>query len=554
MIDNPILFVVDDDPGVLKVLERDLRDQYGERFRILRSQSGEQALDILERIELRSDSLALIISDQRMPKMTGLELLEKSVALFPHTKRVLLTAYTDTDAAIRAINETKLDYYLLKPWEPPEDKLYPVLDDLLDDWIASYPPLFKGIRLISCRWSQDLHRIKDFLARNHLPYRWLDIEADNDAKRLMAASRLVEPQLPLVILSNGITLQNPTNLEIAEKVGLKTQADQPFYDLVIVGAGPTGLAAAVYGASEGLRTLLIDKEAPGGQAGTSSRIENYLGFPKGITGAELARRAITQAKRFGVEFLTSQEVTDLCIDGHYKIIVLSDGNHLYCHSVVLATGVSYRTLSVPGAAKLNGLGIYYGAAITEALFCIDQDIYILGRANSAGQAALYLSKYARQVTILLRSDSLSKSMSQYLIDQVELTDNIALRPYSNIVEVKGERSLEALLIKDSKTGDIEIVSTRMLFVFIGAAPRTDWLKNTVSRNEEGYILTGPHLLATKTRINNSYLNREPYLLETDLPGVFAAGDVRANSIKRVASAVGEGSIVVQFIHQYLAKV
>jgi thioredoxin reductase (NADPH) len=554
MIDNPILFVVDDDPGVLKVLERDLRDQYGQRFRILRSQSGEQALDILERIELRSDSLALIIADQRMPKMTGLELLEKSAALFPNTKRVLLTAYTDTDAAIRAINETNLDYYLLKPWEPPEDKLYPVLDDLLDDWIASYPPLFKGIRLISCRWSQDQHRIKDFLARNHLPYQWLDIEADNDAKRLIAASRLVEPQLPLVILSNGITLQNPTNLEIAEKVGLKTQADQPFYDLVIVGAGPTGLAAAVYGASEGLRTLLIDKEAPGGQAGTSSRIENYLGFPKGITGAELARRAITQAKRFGVEFLISQEVTDLCIDGHYKIIVLSDGNHLYCHSVVLATGVSYRTLSVPGAAKLNGLGIYYGAAITEALFCIDQDIYILGGANSAGQAALYLSKYARQVTILLRGDSLSKSMSQYLIDQVELTDNIALRPYCNIVEAKGERSLEGLLIKDSKTGDIEIVPTRALFVFIGATPRTDWLKNTVSRNEEGYILTGPHLPATKTKISNSYFDREPYLLETDLPGVFAAGDVRANSIKRVASAVGEGSIVVQFIHQYLAKV
>lgn len=554
MIDNPILFLVDDDLGVLKVLERDLRYQYGERFRILSAQSGEQALDILERIELRSDSLALIIADQRMPKMTGLALLEKSAVLFPEAKRVLLTAYADTEAAIRAINETKLDYYLLKPWEPPEDKLYPVLDDLIDDWLASSGPLFKGIRIISCRWSQELHRIKDFLARNHLPYQWLDIEQGGDAKRLMEASHLVAPQLPLVILSDGTVLQNPTNLKIAEKVGLKTQADEPFYDLVIVGAGPTGLAAAVYGASEGLRTLLIDKEAPGGQAGTSSRIENYLGFPKGVTGAELARRAIAQAKRFGVEFLISQEVTNICTDGHYKIVVMSDGNRLYCHSIVLATGVSYRTLSVPGANKLNGLGIYYGAAMTEALSCTNQDVYILGGANSAGQAALYLSKYAQRVTILLRGDSLAKSMSQYLIDQINLTDNIALRPHSNIVEVKGEKNLEALLVKDLKTDKIETVDTRCLFVFIGATPRTDWLEDIVTRNEEGYVLTGPYLSASKSMIAGSYFDRDPYLLETDLPGVFAAGDVRANSVKRVASAVGEGSIVVQFIHRYLEKV
>ncbi|MBE9062273.1 FAD-dependent oxidoreductase [cf. Phormidesmis sp. LEGE 11477] len=552
-MDNPVLLVVDDDLGVLKVLERDLRGQYGGRFRILRSQSGEQALDILERIELRSESLALIVADQRMPKMTGLELLERSSTFFPQAKRVLLTAYTDTEAAIRAINETKLDYYLLKPWEPPEDKLYPVLDDLIDDWLASYRPLFKGIRIISCRWSQSLHRIKDFLARNHLPYQWLDIEQDIDAQHLIDASHLIAPQLPLVILSNGTVLQDPTNLEIAEKAGLKTQADESFYDLIIVGAGPTGLAAAVYGASEGLHTLLIDKEAPGGQAGTSSRIENYLGFPKGVTGAELARRAIAQAKRFGVEFLTSQEVTNICTEGRYKIVFMSDGSYLYCHSVVLATGVSYRTLTVPGADQLDGLGIYYGAAMTEAFSCTGQDVYILGGANSAGQAALCLAKYARQVTILLRGDSLSKRMSQYLIDQINLTEKIALRPHSQIVEVKGERSLESLLVKDLYTEATEAVPAQALFVFIGATPRTEWLEDVVARNEEGYVLTGPCLPTSKTAIRDGYFDREPYLLETDLPGVFAAGDVRANSVKRVASAVGEGSIVVQFIHRYLEK-
>jgi thioredoxin reductase (NADPH) len=551
---NPVLLTVDDDPGVLRVIERDIRHEYGDRFRVLRADSGANALRVLQQVKLRNETVALCLVDQRMPQMSGVQFLEQAMQIFPSAKRVLLTAYADTDAAISAINTAKIDYYLLKPWEPPQDLLYPVLSDLLDDWVSSYRPLFEGIRVIGSRWSPKSHHIKDFLARNYVPYQWLDIEAEEEARQWVTYAQCNTTHLPLVFCPDGSYLTQPTHAEIAEKIGLKMQAQMPFYDLVIVGAGPAGLAAAVYGASEGLRTVMIEKEAPGGQAGTSSRIENYLGFPQGIAGSELARRAVTQAKRFGVEILSPQEVIDIRLQDSYRIIKLKDGTELSCYALLIATGVSYRKLDVPGIENLTGAGVYYGAAMTEALSCQNEEVYVVGGANSAGQAAVYISKYARHVTILVRGNSLATSMSKYLIDQILATSNITVRFHSHIVEVHGQNNLEAITIANTKTFLKETVPTKVLFILIGARPHTEWLSGIVERDEQGFILTGSSLIPNKQCSKTWKLDRQPFLLESSVPGIFVAGDVRNGSVKRVASGVGEGAIAIQFIHQYLSKV
>ena len=551
---KPAILTVDDDPEVLQAVARDLRRQYGENFRILRADSGQAALDAIKQLKLRNDTVALLLVDQRMPQMMGVEFIEQASEIFPEAKRVLLTAYADTEAAIRAINTARLDYYLLKPWDPPEEKLYPVLDDLLDDWQATFHPTFEGIRVIGDRWSSQSHRVKDFLARNQIPYRWMDIEQSQEAQQLISYSEAEKHKLPFVIFADGSRASVPSNVEIAEKIGLQTQAAKPFYDLAIVGAGPAGLAAAVYGASEGLRTVLIEREAPGGQAGTSSRIENYLGFPVGLSGGDLARRAVTQARRFGVEILTPQEAVDLRIDNNYRILTLSDGKEISCHAMILALGVAWRRLDVPGIDRFTGVGVYYGAAQTEALSCADEDVYVIGGANSAGQAAMYFSKYARKVTMLVRGDSLAKSMSQYLIDQIEDTDNIEVLTHTSVTEVKGETNLEALTIKNALTGEITTLPATYLFIFIGAMPRTEWLDGSLARDDKGFLLAGPDLPLKNGRPRGWTLERDPYLLETNIPGIFAVGDVRYGSIKRVASGVGEGSICVQFVHRYLADV
>ncbi|HEY9637526.1 MAG TPA: FAD-dependent oxidoreductase [Coleofasciculaceae cyanobacterium] len=562
---KPVLLTVDDDPEVLQAVARDLRHEYGDRFRIIRADSGAAALDALKQLKLRNEPVALFLVDQRMPQMSGVEFIEQAIVLFPEAKRVLLTAYADTSAAIRAINTANIDYYLMKPWEPPQERLYPVLNDLLDDWQANFRSPFVGIRVIGDRWNPYSHQVKDFLARNQVPYQWLDIEQEAEAQRLVSYAECPNRKLPLILFPDGSQLIQPTNIQVAEKIGLQTIAQKPFYDLIIIGGGPAGLAAAVYGASEGLRTVMIEREAPGGQAGTSSRIENYLGFPVGLSGSDLARRAVTQARRFGVEILTPQEATALRTQDQYRIITLSDGKEVSCHALILALGVSWRRLDVPGIDKLTGAGVYYGAAQTEALACTDEDVYIVGGANSAGQAAMYFSKYARQVTMLVRGDSLTKSMSQYLIDQIEAKDNIRVQTHSSVIEAIGETSLESLVIKNLVTGETQTVPANSLFIFIGAAPHTNWLDGNVERDELGFILTGPNLKpvseiqAARNRQDENRprgwtLERDPFLLETNVPGVFAVGDVRSGSVKRVASGVGEGSICVQFVHQYLSKV
>lgn len=551
---KPVILTVDDDPDVLQAVSRDLRHQYGDRFRVVRADSGQTALNALQQLKLRNEFVALFLVDQRMPLMSGVEFLEQALELYPDAKRALLTAYADTDAAIRAINTTRIDYYLLKPWDPPEERLYPVLDDLLDDWFASFRPPFEGIRVIGNRWSPFSHQVKDFLARNHIPYQWLDIELESEAAQLLEYAEVDgRQQLPLVLFPDGSRLVQPSNLAIAEKIGLRTQAERPFYDLAIIGGGPAGLAAAVYGASEGLSTVMIEREAPGGQAGSSSRIENYLGFPVGLSGVDLARRAVTQARRFGVEILTPQEVTGIRITDPYRILTLTDGSEISCHALLVATGVSYRKLDVPGMDKLCGAGVYYGAAMTEAIACQGETVYIVGGANSAGQAAMHFSKYAHEVVMLVRSP-LSKSMSQYLIDQIEATNNIRVCTGCVVEEVKGDTNLNALVIKNISTGEIETVNATSLFIFIGAMPQTDWLNGIVDRDEKGFILTGPDLIRDGKSPKGWNLDRSPFLLETSIPGIFAAGDVRYNSVKRVASGVGEGSIAVQFIHRYLSKV
>jgi len=549
-MDKPVILTVDDDPAVLQSISRDLRQQYGDRFRIVRAGSGASALEATEKLKLRGDTVALFLVDQRMPEMSGVAFLEQATEIFPKAKRSLLTAYADTDAAISAINDARLDYYLLKPWDPPEEKLYPVLDDLIQDWQAGFKPEFKGVRIVSDRWSPNSHDLRDFLSRNQIPFRWLDIETNAEAQKLVEYADSSESSdcLPLVITGDGTKLINPTVTELAQQVGLQTEAAKPFYDLVIIGGGPAGLAAAVYGASEGLHTVMIEREAPGGQAGTSSRIENYLGFPVGLSGDDLARRAVTQAKRFGVEILTPQAATRLRIEDDYRIVTLTDGSEISCHALILALGVSWRRLNVPGVEQFTGSGVYYGAAKTEAPACEGEEVYVVGGANSAGQAAMYFSKFAKKVNILVRGESLVKSMSQYLIEQIDSTHNIEVMPFHSVVEVQGDRRLEKILVKDSRAGVVKTLDTNYLFIFIGATPSTDWLGDTVARDQNGFIRTGPDM-----DDNVAWpLERDRFLLETNVPGVFGVGDVRHGSVKRVASGVGEGSICVQFVHRHLA--
>jgi thioredoxin reductase (NADPH) len=554
---KPILLTVDDDSDVLRAIERDLRSQYGGEYRVMGSSSPEQALDLLNQLKLRNDSVALLLADQRMPRMEGVEFLQEAMRVYPDAKRALLTAYADTSAAISAINEANINYFFLKPWDPPSERLYPQLDDLLEDWQASYRPAFEGIRVLGTRWAPRSYELRDFLARNHVPYQWIDIEGsanDPETKRLLQALGPEAANLPVVLFSDGSRLLDSLPSQVAEKVGLRTRAQTDFYDLAIVGGGPAGLAAAVYGASEGLNTVLIEREAPGGQAGMSSRIENYLGFPSGLSGGDLARRAVVQAQRFGVEVLAPQEVTEVRTEGSYRIIKLSDGSELSCHALMIATGVQWRRLDAKGIDRLQGAGVYYGGGATEAIACKGEVIYVVGGANSAGQAAMNFGRYAERVVMLVRGDSLAATMSKYLIDQIAQTPNIQLWTGSSVLEVHGDSHLEEISVLCSDTGKTERVPASAMFIFIGALPRTDWLTNLVERDDRGFVLTGPDLIRNGQRPKNWKLDRDPFLLETNVPGIFAVGDVRHGSVKRVASGVGEGSVAVQFVHQYLSKV
>jgi thioredoxin reductase (NADPH) len=553
---KPILLSVDDDSDVLRAIERDLRSQYGAEYRVIGSDSPEGALELLKQLKVRNDSVALLLADQRMPRMDGVEFLRQAMGIFPMAKRALLTAYADTNAAISAINQASINFFFLKPWDPPAEHLYPQLDDLLDDWQASYRPTFQGIRVLGTRWSPRSYELRDFLARNRVPYQWTDVELsanDPETKQLLEVLGPEAANLPVVLFPDGTKLLEGAPAEVAQKVGLRTRAQTDFYDLAIVGGGPAGLAAAVYGASEGLHTVMIEREAPGGQAGMSSRIENYLGFPTGLSGADLARRAVVQAQRFGVEIL-AQEVVGVRAEGPYRIIKMVDGNEISCHALMIATGVQWRRLEAPGVDRLQGAGIYYGGGATEALSCKGEIVYVVGGANSAGQAAMNFAKYAERVIILVRGESLSSTMSQYLIDQVKETPNIQLWTHASLSEAHGETHLEEISVLCSDTGKIERVPASAMFIFIGALPQTDWLASIVERDERGFLLTGPDLMRDGQRPKGWAPDRDPFLLETNVPGIFAVGDVRHGSIKRVASGVGEGSVGVQFIHQYLSKV
>ena len=553
---KPILLSVDDDPDVLRAIERDLRSHYGDRYRVLSSNSPQSGLDVLRQLKLRNDGVALLLADQRMPQMDGVNFLSEAMQIYPDAKRALLTAYADTSAAISAINQANIHYFFMKPWDPPQENLYPALDDLLDDWQDSFRPSFEGIRVLGTRWHPRSYELRDFLARNHVPFQWIDIEAtanDPETQRLLAALG-DEVSLPVVLFPDGTRLLEGTFTQVAAKVGLRTQAQTDFYDLAIIGGGPAGLAAAVYGASEGLKTVMVEREAPGGQAGLSSRIENYLGFPTGLSGADLARRAVVQAQRFGVEILAPQEVVGMRADGPYRILKLADGAEISCHALMIASGVQWRRMEVPGMDRLQGAGIYYGGGASEAMACKGEIVYIVGGANSAGQAAMHFSKFADKVVMLVRGKSLAATMSQYLIDQIEQTSNIQIWANASISEVHGNARLEEVSVHCSDTNRIERVPATSLFIFIGALPRTDWLAGTVERDDKGFILTGPDLVHEGKHPKGWPLERDPYLLETNIPGVFAVGDVRHGSVKRVASGVGEGSVAVQFIHQYLSKV
>lgn len=553
---KPALIAVDDDPDVLNAVERDLRRRYAERYRIVGAGSGPAALNLLEKLQQRNEPVALLLVDHRMPEMTGIEFLAEAIKVVPEARRVLLTAYADTDAAIRAINEIRLDHYLLKPWDPPEENLYPVLDDLLEDWQEAHRSHFEGIRVLGTRWSAQSFAMREFLARNHIPYRWLDVDTpDKDPEVKRAVDRFLrnEPKLPVVIFPDGTCVADPSPSDVADRIGLRRHADANSYDLVIVGGGPAGLAAGVYGASEGLKTIIIEREAPGGQAGLSSRIENYLGFPSGLSGGDLARRAVAQVRRFGAEILAPQEAVRVRTEGPYRILTLGDGSEVSSQTLLIATGVEWRKLDVPGMDRLTGAGVYYGAGSTEAPSCRDETVYVVGGANSAGQAAMNFARFASRVVMLVRGPSLSSTMSKYLIDDIGRTPNIEVQTNSQVVEVHGQDRLEAMSILCSKTGAVDRVPATALFIFIGAEPKTEWLAGFVERDSKGFILTGSDLIRDGKTPAKWPLDRDPTLLESSLPGVYAVGDVRHGSVKRVASGVGEGSIAIQFVHQYLGN-
>jgi thioredoxin reductase (NADPH) len=547
---KPILMTVDDDPGVSRAVARDLRRQYGESYRVVRTESGPQALEALRELKLRGDPVAVLLADHRMPEMSGVEFLEEAMDLFPRARRALLTAYADTDAAIEAINVVDLDHYLQKPWDPPEEKLYPVVDSLIELWLGTDEQPVARTQVVGHRWSVRSYEVRDFLARNSVPYRWLSSE-DPEGQRLLAAAGVDVTRIPLVVTPDGDSLVDPSIGDVAARVGLSTTPTTDFYDVVIVGGGPAGLGAAVYAASEGLRTVLVERRATGGQAGQSARIENYLGFPDGVTGAQLTDRARRQAHKFGAEILTARDVIGLDARPSSRAVRFVDGGEVVAHAVLLATGISYRKLPAPRVDELTGRGVFYGSAATEGPACAGEDIYIVGAANSAGQAAVFLSAHARRVTLLVRADTLERSMSYYLIRQIDEVPNIDVRLTTEVVAAHGDDHLEQLTLCDTSTGTQETVPAGYLFVFIGAEPRTEWLDGVVARDARGFVLTGPDLIVDARRPRGWPLDRDPYYLEASVPGVFAAGDVRANSIKRVASAVGEGAMAIQLLHTYL---
>lgn len=551
MAARPVILTVDDDPEVLRAVERDLKRRYIREYRVLSAPSGDEGLDLLRQLSVRGDPVALLLADQRMPGISGVEFLEQATHLAPTARRAILTAYADVDAAIGAINRAGVDYYFQKPWDPPEQHLYPVVDDLLDDWRAAWRPGFEGIRIIGPRWSPQVHDIKDFLARNQVPYRALDVEAGGESSELLRAAQVDPLVLPVVLFPDGGVLVQPAPREVAERAGLKTQPDRPFYDLAIVGAGPAGLAAAVYGASEGLKTVILDAEAPGGQAGTSSLIENYLGFPRGLSGSDLTRRAVTQARKFGAELITPVQATGLRLEGPYRYITTSDGGELSCHAMMVTCGVQYQKLRATGVEELTGAGIYYGSTMTEAVSCRGADVFVVGGGNSAGQAAVFLARVARSVGIVLRGDALGKTMSQYLVDQIARTENIHVLRRTTVCGAQGDGRLERLSLQNGD-GGTRTVDASALFIFIGAAPNTDWLGDCVMRDDHGFILTGSDVMRDGKPPRDWPLERDPFLLESSVPGIFCAGDVRHGSIKRVASGVGEGSVAISFVHQYLA--
>lgn len=550
---KPIILTVDDEPQVLNAVERDLKRHFRSDYRIIKAGSGGEGLEAVHQLKQRNDAIALFLVDQRMPGMSGTEFLAAALAVYPEARKVLLTAYADTEAAIAAINQVGLDHYLMKPWTPAEENLYPILDDLIDDWLATAIVPYEGIRVAGTLWSSGSHTIKDFLARSLVPYQFLDIERDTEARAMVEHATGGNSGLPVVFFSDGSVLVEPSLTEVAEKAGLRTRATSPFYDLIIVGAGPAGLAAAVYGASEGLGTLLIDKETPGGQAGTSARIENYLGFPKGLSGADLARRAIAQASRLGAEILSAQEVVSVGARDPYRFVTLADGSEVACKALVIATGVSVRELGVPGIETVTGSGVYYGAARTEATSYAGEHVYVVGGANSAGQGAVFLSQHVARVSMLVRG-SLAASMSRYLIDQIRKRDNIDIQVGQEVIEVHGSDRLEAITIRDRATEETRREPTPGLFVFIGASPHTEMLRDMVELSPQGFVLTGPDLFTNGKRPSGWTPRRDPFLMETSVPGIFAVGDVRHGVMRRVASAVGQGSTAVSFVHEYLKTV
>jgi thioredoxin reductase (NADPH) len=552
-MNKPVLLAVDDDPQVLAAVRRDLRARYRDSYRVLSAESGPAALETAKELKSRGDAVALLLSDQRMPGMLGVEVLARSREVYPLARRVLLTAYSDIDAAVRAINEAHIDHYLSKPWDPPEERLFPVIDDLLEAWQAESPPEEKGLRLVGHQWATRSHAIKEFLASNLIPYRWVDVERDPEAARpLLEAAGIGADGLPALFFEDGSVLRNPEPRQVAERLGKSLSAAFDVYDLVVVGAGPAGLAAAVYGASEGLRTLMLDRHSPGGQAGSSSRIENYLGFPSGVSGSELTRRALAQAQRLGAEFLAPLEVTGVSVDGGYKHLMLSDGGELVTRTMLVATGMAYRELPAPGVAEHAGAGVYYGAATTEGSAFRDRRVLVVGGGNSAGQGAMYLARYAKEVHIVIRRETLRETMSQYLIEQIAKTPNILIRPRTEIASVEGEGHVERVTLRSLDDSSCHSEEADAVFIFIGTRPRTEWLPPGVLRDAKGFVLTGRDLMAAEAYPRVWKEKREPLLLETSVPGVFAAGDVRTGAMNRVASAVGEGSMVVRLAHEYLA--
>ena len=546
---KPVIFTIDDDASVLNSVERDLRAHYGQEYRVLPIDSARTALEYLKKLQQRNEAVALFLVDQRMPEMSGVEFLEQAMLAYPKAKRVLLTAYADTQAAIDSINEVGLDYYLMKPWHPPEERLYPILDELLEDWKIHVRLPYEGIRVAGALWSLSSHQVKDFLTRHQIPYQWLDIEKDAGARQLVEGVSSEETKLPVVFFPDGKALLQPDLKQLAEKVGLQTRAALPFYDIVVAGSGPAGLAAAVYAGSEGYRCLVIERAAPGGQAGSSPKIENYLGFPTGISGDDLTRRAVSQAKRFGVEILSAQEAKQVAVKDSYRIVKLSDGTEVSCHALLVATGASFHTLKMPGAAELTGAGIYYGAAYTEAMNYKDQDVFVVGGANSAAQGAIYLSQFARKVRVLIRGPK--ATASKYLIDALEQNPKIDLMYNTDLIEVLGKNTLEEIIVRDTATNTTQTFHASAMFVFIGVRPQSRLVSDLVKRSDRGYIFTGPDLIVDKKPPPGWILERDPFLLETSVPGIFAAGDVRFGTNHRVASAVGEGAIAFALMKEYL---